>query len=106
MADVHALNLSDAIRFLREELIVARQEAIGRDIILPIEKATIELQLVLEKAGEGKAGFKVPIVDVELGVSGKYGQEATHKITLELGQPTDRQLNPIRVDRTSVKPLD
>ncbi|MBO3089487.1 hypothetical protein J4038_14505 [Cellulomonas sp. zg-ZUI40] len=50
---------------------------------------TVELKVVAAKEAGGKAGFKVPFVDVELGGSGSRSSELTSTITVVFGSPVD-----------------
>ncbi len=98
--------LADAIEELRRQLTEARSRGANADLQFPIRAVTVELQLVVTKEGEGRAGFKVPVIDLELGASGSYGRETTHTLTVEFGEPVDRKGQPVRVDRMSSRPLD
>ncbi|MGW5189004.1 trypco2 family protein [Kribbella sp. NPDC004138] len=100
------LGLADAIEELRNELQTAQANAVGAGVQLPIQSVSVELQLVVTKEGQGKAGFKVPVIDLELGVEGGYGREATHKVVIEFGPPVDGDGEPVRVERLSEVPLD
>jgi hypothetical protein len=100
------LDLADAIDQLREQLVVARSRTANAEIQFPIHSVTVELQLVAVKEGEGKVGFKVPVIDLELGLTGGLSREVTHRVVIELEGPVDRSGKPIRVDRVSKVPLD
>jgi hypothetical protein len=70
MADrrsVEGLGLAEAIAALRDDLLQARAAGATSDIQLPVESMTVELTVTATRSREGKAGFKVPIVEVELG---------------------------------------
>ena len=63
------LGLADAIGLLRDELLQARAAGGASDIQLPVESMTVELKVTATRSADGKAGFKVPIVELELGGS-------------------------------------
>jgi hypothetical protein len=70
MADrrsVEGLGLAEAIAALRDDLLQARAAGATSDIQLPVESMTVELTVTATRSREGKAGFKVSIVEVELG---------------------------------------
>ena len=64
------LGLAEAIEALRDDLLKARADGATSDIQLPVESMTVELTVTATRTREGKAGFKVPIVEVELGGGG------------------------------------
>ena len=100
------LELADAIEDVREQLELARSRGVRADLQFPIQSVTVELQMVAIKEGKGKVGFKVPVIDLELGVSGMASRQATHRIVIEFGGPVTASGEPIRVDRVSSTPLD
>jgi hypothetical protein len=67
---VDGLGLVEAIASLRDDLLKARAAGATSDIQLPVESMTVELTVTATRLVDGKAGFKVPIVEVELGVGG------------------------------------
>lgn len=108
-ANVHieaGFNLADAIQQLRDQLTIARERALGAEVQFPIQSVTVELSLVATKQGEAKAGFMVPVINLELSAGGSYGNEATHKVVIEFGEPVDAQNTPIRVNRVTPRVLD
>jgi hypothetical protein len=60
------VGLAEAIESLRDALLTARRGAAGAEIQLPVESITVELKVVATKTMGGKAGFRVPVVGVEL----------------------------------------
>jgi Trypsin-co-occurring domain 2 len=56
---------------LRGDLLKARVAGAISEIQLPVESMTVELTVTATRTREGKAGFKVPIVPVELGGVGQ-----------------------------------
>ena len=75
------LGLAEAIEVLRDELLQARAAGGASDIQLPVESMTVVLTVTATRSTEGKAGFKVPFVELELGGSrGRTrGSEQTHR---------------------------
>jgi Trypsin-co-occurring domain 2 len=98
---VPGIGLDVAIEALRADLIAAMQTGAGKAIQFPVEKMTVELDVVATKSLDGKAGFKVPIVEVELGGGGGWKHENTQKVTVEFGSPVDQDGIPIKVARHS-----
>jgi Trypsin-co-occurring domain 2 len=64
------LGLADAIGLLRDELLQAQAAGAGSDIQLPVQSMTVVLKVTATRSVDGKAGFKVPIVELELGGGG------------------------------------
>ncbi|GAB3852276.1 trypco2 family protein [Dactylosporangium cerinum] len=91
------IGLAEAIAALRDELLQARAEGSGRDIQLPVESMTVELTVTATRSAEGKAGFKVPIVELELGGGGSRQRADEQKVTVVFGGPVDRLGQPIKV---------
>jgi len=94
---VDGLGLAEAISALRDELLEARRQGADSDIQLPVESMTVELTIRATRSADGRAGFKVPIVDFELGGGGsrEWGSEQT--MTVVFGGPVDRDGNPVKV---------
>lgn len=101
-----AIGLADAIEDLREQLELARSRVKPDGITFPIRSVTVELQMVAAKEGEGKAGFKVPVIDLELAAGGRISREVTHRVVIEFATPVSPGGEAIRVDRISSVALD
>jgi Trypsin-co-occurring domain 2 len=100
MADqrsVEGLGLAEAIEALRDDLLHARAAGATSDIQLPVESMTVELTVTATRSREGKAGFKVPIVEVELGGSGSRERGTGQTVTVVFGGPVDREGRPVKV---------
>jgi hypothetical protein len=100
MADrrsVEGLGLAEAIASLRDDLLQARAAGAKSDIQLPVESMTVELTVTATRSVDGKAGFKVPIVEVELGGGGSRERGTGQKVTVVFGGPVDRDGNPVKV---------
>jgi Trypsin-co-occurring domain 2 len=97
------LALADAIGLLRDELLQAQAAGASSDIQLPIESMTVQLKVTATKSKDGKAGFKVPIVELELGggAGRQHGLEQT--VTVVFGGPVDRDGRPVKVARESAR---
>jgi hypothetical protein len=95
------LGLADAIGLLRDELLAARAAGASSAIQLPVESMTVELKVTATRSKDGKAGFKVPVVELELG--GELGQEhgSEQTVTIVFGGPVDRDGRPVKVAQES-----
>ena len=94
---VPGIGLDDAIEALRANLIAAMEKGAGTPIQFPVEKMTVELDVVATKSLDGKAGFKVPVLEVELGGGGGWSRANTQKVTVQFGSPVDQHGNPVKV---------
>jgi hypothetical protein len=100
MADqgsVEGLGLAEAIAALRDDLLRARTAGATSEIQLPVESMTVELTVTATRSREGRAGFKVPIVEVELGGGGSRERGTGQKVTVVFGGPVDREGKPVKV---------
>jgi hypothetical protein len=95
------IGLADAIGMLREELLRARATGAGSDIQLPVESMTVVLTVEATRSLEGKAGFKVPVVELELGGGGSRERSSGQTVTVVFSQPVDRDGRPVKVARAS-----
>jgi hypothetical protein len=91
------IGLADAIAALRDELLRARAAGAGRQIQLPVESMTVELTVTATRSADGRAGFKVPVVQVELGGGGSRQHGNEQKVTVVFGGPVDRSGRPVTV---------
>ena len=91
------LGLAEAISALRNELLKARAEGAGSDIQLPVESMTVDLTVTATRSVEGKAGFTVPFVGVEIGGGGGRERGSENKVTVVFGEPVDQEGNPVKV---------
>jgi hypothetical protein len=104
VSPAQGLGLADAIGMLRDELLEARAAGAGSDIQLPIESMTVVLTVEATKSLDGKAGFKVPVVELELGGEGSRKRSSGQTVTVVFGQPVNREGRPVKVARASDKP--
>jgi hypothetical protein len=95
------IELADAISMLRNALLSARTAGAGSDIQLPVESMTVQLQVAATWTRDGKAGFSVPIVNVELGGSAGWQREGMQTVTVVFGAPVDREGRPVKVAQAS-----
>ena len=97
------LGLADAIGLLREELLQAQAAGAGSDIQLPVESMTVVLKVTATRSVGGKAGFKVPVVELEVG--GEAGRErgSEQTVTVVFGGPVDRDGRPVKVAQDSAR---
>jgi hypothetical protein len=100
-APADGLGLSDAIRLLRDELLRARAAGAGSDIQLPVDSMTVELTVTATRSVDGKVGFTVPVIGVELGGGGARERGWEQRVTVVFGGPVDRDGNPVRVASAS-----
>lgn len=91
------IGLADAIGVLRDELLKARAAGAGSDIQLPVESMTVELRVAATRSRDGRAGFKVPVVDVELGGGLAAGSETGQTVTVVFSAPVDRSGAVVKV---------
>ena len=100
-ASASGLGLSEAIGLLRDELLRARAAGAVSDIQLPVDSMTVELSVTATRSADGRAGFTVPVVGVQLG--GGMGRErgSEQKVTVVFGGPVDRDGHPIKVASAS-----
>jgi hypothetical protein len=89
---VDDLRLAEAIAALRDDLLKARAAGAKSEIQLPVE-----LTVTATRSREGKAGFKVPIVEVELGGGGSRERGTGHAVTVVFGGLVDRAGRPVKV---------
>ncbi|GAA4459758.1 trypco2 family protein [Phytohabitans houttuyneae] len=98
--DARGWGLADAIEALKADLAAAAASGSGFPTF-PVTSATIELKVVATRSKSGKAGFKVPFVNAELGGEVGRQDEAVSTIILELGAPVDAHGNQVSVTDTA-----
>jgi hypothetical protein len=98
------LGLAEAIGSLRDELLQAQAAGAGSEIQLPVESMTVELKVTATRSKGGKAGFKVPVVDLELGGSAGRERGSEQTVTVVFGGPVDRDGRPVKVAQESARP--
>jgi len=101
VASADGLGLADAIGLLRDELLRARAAGAGSDIQLPVESMTVELTVTATRSADGRAGFTVPVVGLELGGGGARERGSEQKVTVVFGRPVDREGKPVKVAQSS-----
>lgn len=97
MENDEGLGLAAAIELLRDDLLRARASGHGSAVQLPVESLTVELRVVATRSADGKAGFKIPLVNAELGGAAGLKDETTQTVTVKFGSPIDLAGNPVRV---------
>jgi hypothetical protein len=100
-SSVDGLGLADAIEALRDELLAARETGADSDIQLPVESMTVELTVRATRSIDGKAGFTVPFVNIELGGGGSREHGSDQTVTVVFGGPVDREGTPVKVAQKS-----
>lgn len=98
------MGLAVALEQIRADLLAARTSGEQSDVRLPVESVVVELKVVASREANGKAGFKVPFVDIELGGSGSISSERTSTVTVTFGAPVDPEGQPIKVAQTGDTP--
>jgi len=91
------IGLAEAIGLLRDELLRARAIGANSDIQLPVESMTVVLTVSATRSMDGKAGFVVPIVGVELGGGSSRQRGSEQTVTVVFGGPVDRSGHPVKV---------
>ena len=97
VASADGVGLAEAIGLLRDELLKARAAGADSEIQLPVESMTVQLQVAATRSRDGKAGFSVPIVNLELGGSVGWQRETLQTVTVTFGGPVDREGHPVKV---------
>ena len=91
---------------LRDELLRARAAGSSSEIQLPVESMTVELKITATRSADGKAGFKVPIVNLEMGGGGARERRSEQTVTVVFGGPVDRSGKPVKVASADDVPKD
>jgi hypothetical protein len=95
--EVPGIGLTEAVQALRAELLAAQRDPSRQGIQFPIQSITIELRVAATRSADGKAGFKVPFVNAELGAGAGWQKESLQSITVVFDAPVDQAGNPVRV---------
>jgi hypothetical protein len=98
------LGLAEAIEALRDGLLQARASGAGADMQLPVASMTVELKVAATRKVDGKAGFKVPIINAELGAAAGWQKETLQTVTIVFSEPVDGEGRPVKVTRPSDEP--
>ena len=83
---------------------LARRVRADSDIQLPVESMTVALMVEATKSIDGNAGFKVPVVELELGGGRSRQRSSGQTVTVVFGGPVGRDGRPVKVARASDKP--
>jgi hypothetical protein len=100
-SSVDGLGLADAIGLPRAELLRARAAGADSNVQLPVESMTVELAVTATRSTDGKLGFTVPVVGLQLGGGGAREHGSEQKVTVVFGGPVDREGRPVKVAQTS-----
>jgi Trypsin-co-occurring domain 2 len=100
-ASEHGIGLADAIKMLRDEVLKARVWAAGSTVHFPVSAMTLELKVAATRSADGKAGFSIPFVNVELGGSAGWQRETMQTVTVTFGSPVDEAGDPVQVGALS-----
>jgi hypothetical protein len=102
--EVPGMGLQEAIESIRKDLVAARESGEDSDVRFPVTSVTVQLQVMAASSAGGKGGFRVPVVNVELGAEASRRWENTSTVTVVLGAPVDRAGAPIKVANQSFTP--
>jgi hypothetical protein len=80
-----------------------RRLPVRAHIQLPVESMTVVLKVTATKSKDGKAGFKVPIVELELGGGAGQQRGSEQTVTVVFGGPVDRNGRPVKVAQESAQ---
>ncbi|MCC0095277.1 MULTISPECIES: trypco2 family protein [Streptomyces] len=80
------IELADLLTSLRSEINRARVDAAGQDVRFKINSIDLELQVAVEKTGEGNAGVRFWVVS--LGGKATAKSAETHTVKIALGAQT------------------
>jgi hypothetical protein len=97
VGSVEGLGLADAIGLLRDELLRARAAGAGSEIQLPIASMTVQLTVTATRSVDGKAGFKIPFIELEVGGGAGRERGSQQLVTVVFGGPVDREGRPMPV---------
>ncbi|WP_214404788.1 trypco2 family protein [Pseudonocardia lacus] len=101
--EVEGVGLAEAIASVRADLLAARLAGADAEIQLPVASLIVELTVVATKGVDGKAGFKVPFINAEVGGGASWKSEATQTVTVQFSEPVDRAGNPVKVASAGVQ---
>ena len=101
VAPTMGLGLAEAIGLLRDELLIARAAGADSEIQLPVQSMTVELTVTATRSVDGKVGFTVPVVGLQMGGGGTRERGVEQKVTVVFGEPVDRDGNPMKVASAS-----
>ena len=62
---------------------------------------TVVLTVEATRSLDGKAGFKVPVVELELGGGASRERSSGQTVTVVFGEPVDREGRPVKVAHAS-----
>ena len=94
---VDGLGLAEAIEALRDDLLKARVAGARSEIQLPVESMTVQLTVTASRSVDGKAGFRVPFVELELGGGAGRQRVSEQLVTVVFEGPVDREGKPVKV---------
>lgn len=95
------IGLADAIAMLRAEVLSAHAAAAGSPVQFPIASMVVELRVAATRSLNGKAGFCVPFVNLQLGGEAGWQRDSMQTVTITFESPVDGDGNPVKVARSS-----
>lgn len=93
------LELAETVEALRAELAKAAAAGAGTGFQFPVAGVQLEFHVAVTKTGEGRAGVKFWVI--ELDGSRSYANEQIQTVTVTLGAPVDRNGEPVKIYRSS-----
>jgi hypothetical protein len=102
----HGIDLAEAIGMLRDDVWRAHRAGDGGELRFPVASLTLELKVAATVSKDGKAGFRVPFVNAELGGGASWQSEAVQTVTVVFDPPVDRQGQPLKITSESAEPKD
>ncbi|WP_432189153.1 trypco2 family protein [Streptomyces sp. Tue6028] len=102
--DETRIGLSDAVRSIRDELLLASRNAAGQDIVF--ELGDIQMEFTVELRKEVKAGAKVRAWVVDANVDGTRAGSRTHKVSFTLRAQDARTGAPLKVSNETEGSVD
>ncbi|MFJ8538799.1 trypco2 family protein [Streptomyces sp. NPDC093591] len=87
-AALDGIELTSAVRVLRDELVAAAAAADGERISFEVQEITLEFEVELRAEARAKAGFKAWVVSGE--ADGAVGRRRGHRVALTL-KPKDAE---------------
>jgi hypothetical protein len=95
--EIPGIGLTEAVQTLRAELLAAQRDPNREDVQFPIQSITLELRVAATRTADGKAGFKIPFVNAELGAGAGWQKETLQAITVVFDAPVDQAGNPVKI---------
>lgn len=93
------LALSEVLIKLRDDLAAVQREGEGKDVRFVVDDVEIQLQVVVTRQGEGKAGIKFWVINAEAGVNAAASTTQNLRLKLKAVGEKDEPLKISGADR-------